>query len=60
MDKKSKCSRISSVSELKFSGTITKIEGQGEVDLGKDMSNYYKSKFALFILISLFIVLELS
>ena len=57
---KSKCTITSSVLELKFSGTLIEIEGRGEVDVGKDVSNHYKSKFAFSILISLFIVLELS
>ena len=30
------------------------------MDVGKDVSNHYKSEFALSILISLFIVLELN
>ena len=60
LEPKSKCTRISSILELKFSGTLTEIEGQGEVDVGKGVPNYYKSEFALSILISLFIVLDLS
>ena len=60
LEPKSKYTRTSSVLELKFSGTLTEIEGRGEVDVGKGMPNHNKSDFALSIIISLFIVLELN
>ena len=60
LEPKSKYTRTSSVLELKFSGTLTKIEGRGEVDVGKGVLNHYKSEFSFSILISLFITLELS
>ena len=60
LEPKSKCRRTSSILELKFSGTLTEIEGQGEVDVGKGVSNHYKSEFVLSILIFLFIVSELT
>ena len=52
---KSKCTRTSSVLELKFSGILTEIEGRREVNVGKGVS-----EFALSIIISLFIVFELN
>ena len=60
LEPKSKCTRTSSILELKFSGTLTEIEGRGEVDIGKGVPNHYKYDFALSIIISLFIVLELN
>ena len=60
LDPKSKCTRTSSVLEVKFSGTLTEIESRAEVDVGKGVLNHYKFKFSISILISLFIVLELN
>ena len=39
LEQKSKCTRTSSVLELKFSGILTKIEGRREVDVGKSVLN---------------------
>ena len=60
LEPKSKCKRKKLKLELEISETLTEIEGRGKVDVGKSMPNYYKSKFAFSILISLFIDLELS
>ena len=60
LEPKSKCIRTSSVFEPKVSGTLTEIEGLGEVDVCKGVANHYKSEFALSIIISLFIVFELN
>ena len=60
LEPKSKCIRTSSVLELKFSRILIKIEGRGEVDVGKGVLNHYKYEFSLSIIMFSFIVLEFN